>query len=116
MPQLFKEVNKKTKFKLRYLLYTLLTFIIGIILVKIESKINITNSNQNFNNLYLIVSGFFMSVGIIVPGVSSTVILMLMNIYDKYIFAISNLYIPILLPIGVGVVIGCIVFMKGMKK
>ena len=53
-----------------------------------------------------------MSVGIIVPGVSSTIILMLFGIYPIYLSSISSLYFPILIPIGIGIMLGSLVFMK----
>ena len=112
IPSLFKEVNKNSKFKLKYLLYTLVAFIVGIVSVILENKIGTNSINQNFNYIYLILSGFAMSIGIIVPGVSSTIILMIMGIYNIYLTSISNLYFPVLIPIGIGIVLGSIILMK----
>ncbi len=53
-----------------------------------------------------------MSAGIVIPGVSSTVILMLFGIYDIYLSAISTINLSILFPIAVGVVIGGLIFLK----
>lgn len=53
-----------------------------------------------------------MSVGIIVPGVSSTIILMILGVYSSYILALSNLYLPILIPMGIGLLVGSIICMK----
>lgn len=50
--------------------------------------------------------------GIVVPGVSSTIILMLFGIYPVYLSSISSLYLPILIPIGIGIIFGSLVFMK----
>ena len=58
------------------------------------------------------IAGFIMSVGIIVPGVSSTIILMLMGVYSTYISSISTLYFPVLIPMGLGLIVGCFIFMK----
>ena len=112
IPSLFKEVNKNSKFNLRYLLYTLVSFMIGIISVILENKIGQNSVNQNVSYIYLILSGFSMSIGIIVPGVSSTIILMLMGVYNIYLTSISNLYFPVLIPMGIGIVLGSIIFMK----
>ena len=51
-----------------------------------------------------------MSCGIIVPGVSSTVILMLLGIYSTYLNSISTLYFPVLIPIGIGILIRLLLF------
>ena len=112
IPSLFKEVNKNYKFKLKYLLFTLISFILGILSVFLESNISTNIVNINFNFLYLLLSGFLMSIGVIVPGVSSTVILMLMGVYCSYISSISTLYFPILIPLGIGLILGSIIFMK----
>lgn len=112
IPSLFKEANKKSGFKLRYLGYTLITFIIGIASVFLENKIGNSSVYQNFSYIYLILSGVNMSIGVVVPGVSSTVILMLMGVYNTYLSSISNIYFPVLIPIGIGLGLGGIIFMK----
>lgn len=53
--------------------------------------------------------------GIVVPGVSSTIILMLLGIYSMYLNSISSLYFPVLIPIVIGVIIGGFCFMKLTK-
>lgn len=53
-----------------------------------------------------------MSIGVVVPGVSSTIILMLFGIYSIYLSSISTLYFPVLIPIAIGLFLGSIVFMK----
>ena len=56
-----------------------------------------------------------MSIGIIVPGVSSTIILMLMGVYSTYLSSVSYLYFPVLIPMGIGLIIGCLICMKTTK-
>lgn len=114
VPSLVKEVNQKKKFKLHYLLYTLLAFLIGVSLVVLENYIS-TNSNGNFSPIYIAIAGFAMSVGVIVPGVSSTIILMLFGVYTSYLAAISSLYLPLLIPLAIGLICGSIVCMKLTK-
>ncbi len=52
-----------------------------------------------------------MSAGIVIPGVSKTVILMMLGLYQIYLSAISTLNLSILIPIGIGLVIGGIIFL-----
>lgn len=115
IPSLLKEVNHKSNFKFHYIIYTLLAFGIGICSVILENYISINSISSNFNILYLILSGFIMSVGIVVPGVSSTIILMLMGVYSAYLSSISSIYFPVLIPMGIGLILGCILFMKLTK-
>lgn len=49
------------------------------------------------------------------PGVSSTIILMLLGTYSIYLTSVSSLYLPILLPLGIGVILGGFCFMKLTK-
>jgi len=89
-------------------------FIVGIGLIYLENIINFSSEyvvNQ-FSALFLILSGFFMSIGIVVPGVSSTIILMLLGVYSTYLSAISIVNMTVLFPMFIGVSIGSIVFMK----
>ena len=79
VPILVKKVNSEHIFKLRYLLFAIISFIIGYILVIIENKLNLDNNITNFSFYYLVFSGFLMSIGIVVPGVSNTLILLCMR-------------------------------------
>ena len=56
-----------------------------------------------------------MSAGVIIPGISSTLILMLLGVYDAYLLSISTLYFPFLIPLGFGLGLGSIVCMKLIK-
>ena len=79
IPILIKKVNSEHNFKLRYLFFAIIAFIIGYFLVIIENKLNANNSITNFSYFYLFFSGILMSIGIVVPGVSNTLILMCMR-------------------------------------
>ena len=116
VPELFKKANSKKGFKLGYLIYFILSFSVGVLLVLLEKKLNFSGNNINqFSFAYLLISGFFMSAGVIIPGVSSTLILILMGVYDAYLLSVSSLYIPFLLPLGIGLIIGSFICMKLIK-
>lgn len=114
IPSLIKESTSKTKFKPYYLIFTLITLLIGIFLVILEQKISKFN-DTDYNFLFLVISGFFMSAGIIIPGVSNTLILMLLGIYELYLDAVSIIYLPFLFPLLIGIFLGSIFFMKLTK-
>ena len=84
-------------------------------MVIVKDKIAIT-SLENVSYTYLSFCGFLMSFGIIVPGVSSTIILMLLRIYPLYLNSVSNLYLPVIIPMGIGIIIGSLILMKGIKE
>ena len=114
IPSLIKQVEQKEKFKLKYLVYIIISMIIGVGMVVLEKHM-VINSYKEFDFYYLILSGICMSVGVIVPGVSSTVILMLLGVYSAYLTAVAELYLPILFPIGIGLIIGSLICMKTIK-
>ena len=114
IPKLIKDVQKKSDFKLYYLVFTFLSLAVAIMLVLLEKKISIRSSNE-YSFTFLIISGFAMSAGVIVPGVSSTLILMLLGVYESYLFSVSTIYLPFLIPLCIGLFIGAIVFMRITK-
>lgn len=114
IPSLIKESTSKVNFKPYYLIFTLITLLLGIFLVILEQKISKFN-DTDYNFLFLVISGFFMSAGIIIPGVSNTLILMLLGIYELYLDAVSIIYLPFLFPLLIGIFLGSIFFMKLTK-
>ena len=67
---------------------------------------------DNYSFEFLLLAGFLMSLGVVVPGVSSTVILMLLGVYETYLYAVSIMNMRILLPMGIGLLIGGFLCMK----
>lgn len=76
VPILIKKINSEYHFKPRYLIFTLLTFILGCFLVFLEGNINFSSNVYDYSISFLILCGFLMSIGIVFPGVSNTLILM----------------------------------------
>lgn len=112
LPSLIKIANSKKGFRLHYLLYTIISFSVSISLILLEKYINIYTIVDSQNTLFLMFSGFTMSSGVVIPGISSTVLLMLLGTYDIYLNAVSSINISILLPMGIGLIIGGLSFLK----
>jgi len=111
IPSLFKQSNHEKGFRLHYLLFTIFTFFVSIFLIILENNINFFG-NINVNFLFLFASGFLMSIGVVVPGISSTIILMVLGVYSLYLESISLLNFTILVPLGLGLICGCIIFLN----
>ncbi len=68
------------------------------------------------NNIYLFISGIFVGSGVVLPGVSGSVIAIIMGIYDYIIFTLNNVKLNFkekflkLLPLLIGISFGVIVF------
>lgn len=121
IPALFKQVSKtpKSLFSFKKLIPLFMAFIIGIIFIILENYISF-NCNLLYeygitSYIYLIFAGFIMSIGIVVPGISNTVLLMCLGIYSEYINAISSINFHILIPIGIGILLGGIIWIRLIK-
>ena len=110
-PALIKKATSKG-FKIHHLLYALGTFLFSLILIRYENISSISCINVNCSNYYYILCGFLMSIGIVVPGVSNTVILMLLGVYSIYLESISCLNLLVLIPMGIGIAIGSLLWLK----
>ena len=47
--------------------------------------------NSSYNSIYFFISGMIMSIGVIVPGVSSTLLLMLLGVYNVYLLSLIHI-------------------------
>ena len=99
----FKKIN------IFHIISLLITLSFSIYLFTLEKSLDFTFNTDSTS--YLIVAGILMSAGIVIPGVSKTVILMMLGIYQMYISAIASFNLSFLLPIGIGLVIGGIIFL-----
>ncbi len=95
-----------------FLVITLLLSLLGNF---IENYINLIELIE-INNVYLFICGILTAIGYVLPGVSSTVILMGLGIYQIYLYSISTIYTPVLIPFALGAIIGSLVWMKITKK
>lgn len=116
VPILFKDSCKNNTFKLHYLIYTIASFLLTLFLINLEKGFQFQDTITNtFSFSYLILCGFIMSTGIVVPGVSSTVILMCLGVYSNYLNAVACLNFEILIPMGIGLVLGGLIWIIIIK-
>ena len=117
IPSLIKDIKIKcnNKFKLSYLLIFIFALSIGILSVILENYSHISYNYEDFSFFYLLICGILMSAGVVIPGISNTVILMLLGVYPIYLSSVSTLFFPVLIPLGIGLLIGGLFFMKLTK-
>lgn len=108
VPIVFKQADVK-KITFPHIMCLILSFVFSIYLIVLENSA--ISSLTSFSNSYLVLAGFLMSAGIIIPGVSKTVILMMLGVYSSYLAALSSLNFSVLIPLGVGLVLGSVIFM-----
>lgn len=114
IPALFKQANLGKCVHLKALLPFAISFSIGVLLIVFESYFDFSSfaTNLAYNPFYLILSGFIMSIGIVVPGISNTIILMCLGVYFDYISAVSAINLSFLIPLVIGCCLGALVWLK----
>lgn len=115
IPALFKSAHSQKGFQLHYLIYTITTFLLALLLLYLENTFSSSTLSNNTSFLFLVLSGFIMSIGVVVPGVSNSVLLMILGVYDAYLLAVSTVNLSILVPMGIGLVFGGFIFLKIIK-
>ena len=66
--------------------------------------------------LFLICAGLVAAVALVLPGISVSYLLLMMDMYNTVIQSISRLYLPYLLPLGAGVLLGIILTTKLLER
>lgn len=64
----------------------------------------------------LMLSGFIAAVALVLPGISVSYLLLLMGLYDETMRAIGELYLPFLIPLGMGLLLGIVLTTKLLER
>jgi len=110
-PALIREGNEETGFRLHYLLYSVL----GVFLVSLMALLenHLTQGVALPLNAYTaMLSGAILMIGVVIPGISTSFILMYMGLYGPMLSALTNFQIPILFCLGLGgLIMGTVLFL-----
>lgn len=66
--------------------------------------------------LFLFAAGLFVAVGLVLPGISVSYMLLILGMYDETMMAISTLYMPYLIPLAIGLIVGIFATTKVIEK
>jgi len=115
LPLLVKRANRRG-FKVTYLIPFALTLAIGLALAILETGFEDIQSGtlHSVNLFQLIFGGFVLAGSIVIPGISGSVLLMLLGFYENFLKAVATLDLFILFPMGIGLAIGVLAFAKLM--
>lgn len=111
IPLFYKEV-KKEGFNKKYYILILLSLLFGLFLI-MNSGVGKQISELNFLTSSLL--GLVVAASSIVPGVDTTVILSSLGLYEAYVSALANINFLVLMPLGLGVLVGVLVVSKIMN-
>ena len=71
-----------------------------------------TESSGFFGSVMLVIAGIIAAVALILPGISVSYLLLVLNLYEETVKAISTLYFPFLIPLAIGFAAGIILTTK----
>lgn len=111
LPLVYKQSGVK-KFSIFHVLCFLITLSFSLYLIAAESFGRFGSLDKAISFKYLILVGVLMSSGIVIPGISKSVILMMLGIYPTYLLAISTINLSIIMPIAIGLAIGSVIFLS----
>lgn len=111
-PTLINQTIKKG-FKKRYLISFLIAIIIGITLLLLGTNIKANQTNEDFPKILI---GGLVSISTIIPGISTTVLLSVFDVYKIYLEALGELNMTILFPISIGFLLTSFFLSKMITK
>ena len=116
IPLIFREAGVR-RFSWRQPLYIL----IGIAVVALIGLVPVGRFQSEMEAgvlsfLLLAVAGFIAAVALVLPGISVSYLLLLMGLYDETMRAISKLYLPFLIPLGLGLLSGIVPTTKVLER
>ncbi|MDD5603820.1 MAG: DUF368 domain-containing protein [Eubacteriales bacterium] len=118
MPALFKRACKKG-FSLWLLIPLVMACAAAFSFVFVESSFSgAAESSQiilSFANIMkLMLIGFIVAGSLVIPGISGSVLMIILGVYSMLLDAVSTINIPVLIPMGAGLAIGVLFFSRIM--
>jgi len=116
LPVLYKKAKAPDGKKID-LLYLIGGFLIVIpMALKSSMIVNMANSTGILSFIFLLFAGFIIAVALILPGISTSFMLLAMGLYDITLKAVSTFDVSFLIPIVLGCVIGIITTTKLLEN
>ncbi len=107
IPFILNKITEDRKFKTINILPFLITFGIMIMITFLPESENVVTSELTINlAVKLFLAGAIAAIAMILPGISGSFLLMSMGQYETITAAISELNLPILIPVSFGVATG----------
>jgi len=111
VPSLIRDGNVQRGFRPVYLLFVLLGGLLVSLMALLDNSIT-GESAWVLNGWTAMLGGGIITVGVVIPGISTSFILMYMGLYVPLLSALTHLNIPILLCMGMGaVLVGGLLFL-----
>ena len=115
IPVLYKKAIDGSKTKNDWL-YLVIGFLIILIMSLYKGTlVDLASSKGLLQFIFLVLAGIIIAVALILPGISTSFMLLVLGLYDITLKAINNLEINYLIPISLGAFIGVIATTKVLE-
>lgn len=111
LPSVFKEANKNG-FKKDYILPFIIAFSVTTSFAILENNVIDIIPKNNYSLVALVMYGLIIGFGTIIPGISSSFILMYIGAYEIIIDGIASIDLMVLIPAGIGFAISILLFAR----
>ena len=110
LPMIWKECTSESKFKPLNIIPFLIAFAVMVVMFFIENADTAEAAVQTDFSfvlaLKLAAGGFIAAISMVIPGISGSLMLTIMGMYETSITAVKDLNIALIAPIGIGAVAG----------
>lgn len=115
IPLMFKKAEVR-RFSLPVLVWPALGMLLVWILSVIpEAPVQTGLSMGMKENVFLVITGAAAAVALVLPGISVSYLLLVFGIYDIMILALHGFHLPVLVPFGIGVLLGIFLSTKTLE-
>jgi putative membrane protein len=109
---IIKKVDWK-KFQIYHILFLVVGIVIALVMTQGQSGELINFSGSFIQRLLIIlIAGIIIAVALILPGISTSFLLLTLGMYEETLAAINTLDVGFLLPLGIGVLFGVLLTTK----
>ena len=115
LPMIYKEATKEKKLTPVHLIPFAIgvAVIIGVSLISSSMGANTVRTTLDVSTfIYLVIVSIIAAAAMIMPGLSGSLVLLILGGYQTAIQAVDEMNIPILIPIAIGIIIGIIACAK----
>ena len=110
LPMIWKECTSESKFKPLNIIPFLIAFAVMVVMFFIENADTAEAAVQTDFSfvlaLKLAAGGFIAAISMVIPGISGSLMLTIMGMYETSITAVKDLNIALIAPVGISAVVG----------
>ncbi|GAA0452350.1 DUF368 domain-containing protein [Alkalibacillus silvisoli] len=116
LPMLLKKSDyKKTFGAQHYVLFFLAALLVGSTAIFQEGVADTITTFDGSTYVLLFLSGWLASSAMILPGISGSMLLLIVGMYPTFVYVLSDVVIEALIPLGLGIVFGILIMSKIIK-